>query len=283
MCRFIAFAGLAPLVDSLLPCIDSFVSSAERDPLLKAISRRGAESHGDGWGYAVAGRGVGGSLSTGFYRSSAPVYRDPKGVESLKTVVLGLDTYTGVAHARLASRSEPLGVENAHPFMVEDPGRGFTLWLAHNGSVHKELLAQELGLGDLAGRRTDSFFLARYLARELGSVNPAGVTKAIEAVVEKGFVKTALNLGILVVGNPGVFLVVTSLYPANDPGRARYYRVYMAGDERLFVAGSSTMFEVYRCGDPREAKELCNGCAVAAAIRGGRVSTELYELPRPRA
>lgn len=283
MCRFIAFAGLAPLVDSLLPCIDSFVRSAERDPLLRAISRRGAESHGDGWGYAVAGRGVGGSLSTGFYRSSAPVYRDPKGVESLKSMVLGLDTYMGVAHARLASRNEPLGVENAHPFMIEDPGRGFTLWLAHNGSVRKEELARELGLGDLVSRRTDSFFLAHYIARELSSADPAGIVRAIEAVVEKGFVKTALNLGILIAGDPGVFLVVTSLYPVGDPGRERYYKVYMVCGERLFVAGSSTIFEVYTCGDPGEARELCNGCAVAAAVRDGRVSTELYELPRPRA
>jgi len=155
------------------------------------------KQHGDGWGYvAVLGRGY------MYYRSEAPIWEDPTPIPMGEVVL---------AHARAASPGEPLGVQHAHPYMAYTPD-GRLIFLAHNGSVDKKAIAQQLGLDPAP--YTDSHILALYLAKHWD--NP-------QAAVEKAlpYVKTALN--IAVVELPGPKAYAYTYYR----GEGEYYPLYL--------------------------------------------------------
>jgi len=101
MCRFYIYSGV-PQED----LHRALRLAAERDPYAP-----GGFQHGDGWGYAVYT--MDGSLA--YYRSAKAVWRDPH------VPPLGL---AGLAHARAASKGEPLGLLYAHPFQAQLSERG---------------------------------------------------------------------------------------------------------------------------------------------------------------
>ncbi|RLG77536.1 MAG: hypothetical protein DRO12_01985 [Thermoprotei archaeon] len=260
MCRMLVSASTLARLDDVLRYLDALVASAERDPLLAKLGL-GRESHGDGWGYAAYIHSTWSGPATAFYRSASPIYREVQSVEALKHQLSGADVAACVVHARLASKGQPLGLGNTHPFHAT--GRGFELWLAHNGSVDKKILAEKLGLEHMLSSRTDTFFLTEFIARQLTCVDPEELMHLLSRVIEEGFVKTALNVGLLAVEEERALLLILSYYVAVAPPRSEYYEMYALLENNLILAGSSTLF---KCYGRRYSEKLCNGCGIAVEV-----------------
>ncbi len=210
MCRFYIYSGV-PQED----LHRALRLAAERDPYAP-----GGFQHGDGWGYAVYT--MDGSLA--YYRSAKAVWRDPH------VPPLGL---AGLAHARAASKGEPLGLLYAHPFQAQTPD-GRIIYVAHNGSVDKKALAEALGLDPKP--LSDSWLLALFLAARWGDPE-AAVAEAAR------YVKTALNLAVLEVPGPKAYAYSYYKLP-EGPERdlhERYYRLYGVRGEGWSAAVSSSL------------------------------------------
>ncbi|CCC81791.1 class II glutamine amidotransferase [Thermoproteus tenax] len=203
MCRFYIYTG-APEED----LHRALLFSAHRDPLAP-----GGIQHKDGWGYAVyAANG-----SVYYYRSPLPIWRDPHAPP------IGA---AALAHARAASPGEPLGALYAHPFLVHTAD-GRALFVAHNGSVNKGVLAKMFGVDP--DRYSDSWLLALFLASRWD--DPLEALKEAEALT-----RTALNVAVLELPGPRAYAYS---YTAVDGGE--YYRLYLVRGDRWEAVVSSTL------------------------------------------
>ncbi|AEA12446.1 glutamine amidotransferase class-II [Thermoproteus uzoniensis 768-20] len=223
MCRFYIYSGV-PQED----LHRALRLAAERDPYAP-----GGFQHGDGWGYAVYT--MGGSLA--YYRSARAIWKDPH------VPPLGL---AGLAHARAASKGEPLGLLYAHPFQAETPD-GRVIYVAHNGSVDKTALAAALGLDPKLF--SDSWLLALFLAARWADPE-AALAEALK------YVKTALNLAVLELPGPKAYAYSYYRLP-EGPDRdvyERYYRLYRVRGNGWEAVVSSTL--VRHIGGAPEPLEL---------------------------
>ena len=236
MCRLVAgvawsregTAALAGLVRLL-------ARAASDDPYLAAVA--GGESrHCHGFGFLLV-LGVGGSWRVVYERfdALAPGVGEEEAcrvnldvlrgaVEHVAGLVAASERAYVVVHARRAGRSEPRGSMNAHPFVVslEQPGGSLELYLAHNGGLYKDALAERLGLE--AGAYTDSHLLAVYLVRRLQM--GLGLGDAVAEATE--FTKSGLDLAVALLERrarglgPSLYLV-GYMRPGLDENRQRYY------------------------------------------------------------
>ncbi|MCS7103768.1 MAG: class II glutamine amidotransferase, partial [Candidatus Korarchaeum sp.] len=137
MCRLLLLMGSNGTAAGYL--LKAFSDASECDPYLAELrGSEGCESHDDGWGYALIGHRNERSFSK-HYRSCAPVFKDPE-LDNLRALLNGFDRFTLIAHSRKISKG---GVElrNTHPFHYSH--LGFDLWIAHNGTVRDEEIAEE--------------------------------------------------------------------------------------------------------------------------------------------
>ncbi len=239
MCRFFLYTGSAnrAVIRDLLRLMLE-VSRCDAYGILSGID----DNHPDGWGVYYL------NLSKGieiFTKSGKAIYEDSKLVNNTFDTILSNtsnnDIIVLLLHVRAASTGEPLGPEHAHPYMIsiED---GSKVVLAHNGAVYKDKIADALNRTIDIGKMTDSKALAYYIARRVSQ--GVGLRDAVQEVINRNFVKTALNTGIVRV-HPDVtceIIVTAHLEKSSEqPHRLCYYRLYRAKSENIEVFLSSTL------------------------------------------
>lgn len=237
MCRLVAGYASSPRGVHVLGELAVLVAEAARgDPYLAAVTG-GEDRHCHGYGFVLAYRGEGGAWRLVHERFDAL----DEGVGEEEACRANLEASLGAAerlrgllssareaflvfHVRRAGRREPRGSLNTHPYVAVSaaPGGQLLLYLAHNGGVRKEALAE--GLGVEPGGYTDSNLLLLWLA---GAV--ARGAEPWEALAEGfGLAKSGYDVALLVLRDRarGVepALYVAAGYAAGlDEARRRYY------------------------------------------------------------
>ncbi len=215
--------------------VESFAEASLNDFVLRSY-RRERRSHNHGWGFAYV-QGLLGDLSFMHFKTSLPI----PCAREVMVIPKHFDWLSLILHSRLTSR-EPIDVMSSHPFYVSIPGK-LSLWLAHNGAVNKEKLAEGLSMEALADVYTDSYFLARWLAENLKGPSADQFEEAVRELIELDVVETSLNLVALILDEKEkrVLSVALNYVCAKSLDVYDYYRLYrvLVGEKALAVASST--------------------------------------------
>lgn len=276
MCRVALYIFRGPRPAGLRAVSLSFSLASQHDVVMERY-RRGRRSHNHGWGLLYVERRFE-EFSLCHHRSSLPL-RSTELARVLRGLVgEGLDWGLLVLHSRLTG-GEPINVLNSHPFHAALEGGGH-LWLAHNGSVDKAALANELGLAQLQERYADSYFLTHWVARGMDEPTPEALLRSLRKIVERGLVKTALNIAAVVLGEQGSVGAVALNYVA--PGASHlgdYYRLHeLSPAPGATLVASSTVAYYMRKLTGAEGRPLANGEAVVVKAQGDEVAVERRPL-----
>ncbi len=190
---------------------------AERDPVL-VREKSSWSSHSDGWGIVSIG-----TSKIGHVRSSQPLFES--GIPEL------INSGIMLMHARKASSGEPAGTLMSHPYVYSD--NDYTVFLAHNGSLNKNVLAQKLGI-DNVDHDTDSSVFLTYMMSNKGNVGER-LQKAIKESRENDVFKKLTNLFVISVSKDD-FKTQCFYYSHNVTDReyGKLYKVYGKGWTGIF-------------------------------------------------
>ncbi len=205
MCRILAFHVKGELDTQVLQAIRL---SAEHDEL----SIYGG--HPDGWGIVAIIRN-GDDLSSFYYRSSKPIFKD----NFFNLIHLEGEEITGILHVRKAGKSFLLGLPHAHPYHIR--ANGYDLFFAHNGSVNRKAFKDPLK------PYTDSYMILEDIANYVNSgLDPHDAFKEEYSRV-KDFA-SSLNSALLYVKGRQVKLNVLHFFDLNHMKEKseQYYHIY---------------------------------------------------------
>jgi len=253
MCRLALIVGTD--VDVATKAVEAFVRASRCDPYLADLSNTSTKcaAHSDGWGFTLIEVGDRGVKTAAFYKSGKPVYDDSQGLSHLTSLLASVSGgFALLLHSRKASVGSPGGY-NAHPFVYE--GKGFTYWLAHNGTADEVSLRRVLGISE-ALDVSDTQLLGRYIYGRLESLDFENVAKAYSEAVK--YIKTAMNTVSLAYSSRDVTGIVTSYVVKSyidDEKRLRYYKLLAISGGSVEVFASSTL-GLYLNGIEGEVSEL---------------------------
>lgn len=235
MCRLVGFK-LSKNIGDLREILDSLVSVSRYDPLLPGKVVGG---HDDGWGLSIYDQGLGGVL---YYKSSEPLYSQ---IRVLERLIRSLKCpCKGIIHVRRAGKGEPLGLVHAHPFISNTDG--LILALAHNGSVDKRIIAEELGYkGDL-DKVSDTYMYFKLLVKEYvehGNIVEA-IRNTINVLLRKKAVRSSINSLILFVNDSMSNVYVVEDWEHFNGDKRKYYSIGYLCKGDLVVATSSTVYDL---------------------------------------
>lgn len=181
MCRFLAITG--NYLDDFPGIFKSLQDVAEYDRLFYDIYGKEMDpNHPDGWGYVnFSGDTI------DLKKFADPVFKSSQ--PSIKNGDL-------IIHARKASKGQPLGALNAHPFSRSF--RNSEMFMVHNGGVKKELLGVRMIEAD-THTDTETFL---YFIKDRGDTVKS-LKEALAAVEHKNLMSGSLNLAILNVDRNG--------------------------------------------------------------------------------
>ncbi|NPA97150.1 MAG: hypothetical protein GXO32_06070 [Crenarchaeota archaeon] len=283
MCRLLALHCIEcrELSNAISLTLDALVEASSFDSRLIAVTAGRRESHGDGWGYALA-LNRGGAPAVAHDKFILPIFSQfSREVLAQVARFLGVrGEAAAILHARAASPSEPLGSRASHPYeyriRVGDEEEA-TLYFAHNGGANKDALRKELKLA--RHYHTDSYALGLYIARALESsqcLEERCLARAVAEAVGRFCVKDGKPLGgvtaALLVSDKGFALVASSWFDSSDELRAQYYQPYAAlikrGERALAVFASPTVIDRLReLGLAWRAKPIDAGEVIAIDAR----------------
>ena len=234
MCRLVGFK-LSRNIDGLHEILGPLVSVSRYDPLLPGKVVGG---HSDGWGLSIYDQGLGGVL---YYKSGEPLYSQ---IRILERLIRSLRCpCKGIIHVRKASKSEPLGLLYAHPFIsnIDDS----ILALAHNGGIDKYVVAEEIGYkGDL-DKVSDTYMYFKLLIREYvkhGNIVEA-IRNTINVLLRKKAVRTSINSLILFINNSTSNVYIIEDWEHFSGDKRRYYSIGYLCKGDLVVVTSSTVYD----------------------------------------
>ena len=171
-----AFAGSNN--ENLNAFLESLKEVARKDPL--SLSRFGTViSHDDGWGFVDASDGY-----INHYKSSNPIF------ESFIPQMQGDKI---LVHARKASKEEPRGSLNAHPY--HNSSDLFDFYLAHNGTIDKTKIGKDFSKDYLENHTDSEVFLK--IVKSLNGNPLERLTEAVKKVYETEAMKGSLNIFLL--------------------------------------------------------------------------------------
>lgn len=262
MCRIVGIIGRYSIIKQYVSeLIKGFVGASEYDPYsVKAFGLEDS-SHRDGWGRATVFIGMH-KTSTYIYRSLSPVFID-KPQESLpRSELLRFSdlVIVDILHSRAGSSDTPINYFSVQPFETYTRS-GARLILTHNGSVNKEDLIKDLGYElsrKLIERYSDSYLLTLKLAELIEDELNINAIKEL-----KKYVKTALNIGTIVIADNKMTVVFGSYYNEKLPRKFwDYYKMYVAKTNKSYlIYASSTIvdFNEYRPKSIGNWEEIPNG------------------------
>jgi len=266
MCRIVVVYGRLGVLERYYEeLVRGLVGASYYDPyMVRAFGGR-RHSHSDGWGRLRVAMGSG-KITIDYYRSLNPIYVD-KPTLNIQSPAKDYPNplVVELLHSRASSSGMPVNIFSVQPFEFQTR-TGSRLFLVHNGLVDKKRLAGELGgVGEeVLGRYSDSYIMGLWLARRLGDTIDEDNVREL-----KGYVRTALNIALLLVGPARVEVVAGSYYREELPQEKKdYYRVYVAELGDLLVLASSTIvdFEEYRPRSIESWRELENGSYYKIAV-----------------
>jgi len=261
VCRLVAGYAWGSLGARLLGELAVLAAEAARgDPYLRAVTG-GEDRHCHGYGLVLATRGRGeaawrliheryDALDGGLGEEEAcraNLEAARGAAERLRGVLANAEEALLVFHVRRAGRSEPRGSLNTHPYVAAAaaPGGQLLLYLAHNGGVRKEPLAQLLGLEP--GAYTDSNLLLLWLAQRL-----AQGADAAQALAE-GYrlAKSGYDVALLAARDTGrgaepSLYIAAGHAPGLDEARRAYYEPIGFTAEEAAGYTSSTIRDLAR-------------------------------------
>ncbi|BBG24708.1 class II glutamine amidotransferase [Sulfuracidifex tepidarius] len=205
MCRILAFHVKGELDKQVLEAIKL---SAEHDNL----SIYGG--HPDGWGIVALIRN-GDDLSSFYYRSSKPIFKD----DFFNLIHLDGDEVIGILHVRKAGKSFLLGLPHAHPYHTR--ANGYDIFFAHNGSVNRKAFRDPLR------PYTDSYMVLEDIADYVNSgLEPYEAFKEEYSRI-KDF-SSSLNSALLYVKGKQTRLIVLHSFNPNamKEKSEQYYHIY---------------------------------------------------------
>ncbi len=201
MCRMFGYVGDSR--KDLERLVEALRMSSKRDTVAESLEMDSV--HADGWGFALySERGL------SVHKSKRPVFEDDGAIPKTSGRIYA------VFHARMATDKSLVESRFSHPYSGDDESS--FVFLAHNGSLKKERLAEKLGF---SGRATDSELAMKYLLR-----NGLGRSGELESYTTPN---SALNLLVLSVGRSGGAKVYVKHYYRKVEGRkdkSRYYAIY---------------------------------------------------------
>ncbi len=239
MCRLLGFKTKS--IRLLEKPFYYMLRASRYDPLIPGAPG----GHNHGWGLALYMHD-----NVFYYRSNNPLYTEPRVINA----IIGIGgAGLGIAHIRRAGPNEPLGLIHVHPYMgqVNDS----MVFLAHNGGLLKEKIADVVGYrGDL-DKVTDTFLFFNLLLNSIASNNSKGVIDALlgvaEELVDKELVKvknargrivdSTLNSLIMIVSNEGARVLVLEDWEHLRDKRRDYYAIHYSRYEDVLVASSNTI------------------------------------------
>ena len=262
MCRILGSVGrYSELKQYYNELIKGLVGSSEYDPHAVRIFGVGKHSHRDGWGRATVFIGLG-RIAFYMYKSLSPIFVDkpsepipePELAKYCDPIIVDL------IHTRAGSRGMPLNYFSVQPFEAQARS-GARLILMHNGSVDRERLAKDLSnrvLREVIEKYSDTYLLTLKLAELIGDEVDINVIKELSR-----YMKTALNLGIVVISENLVTAVFGSSYSKQLPReRWNYYKMYSArvgSNNLIFTSSTMVDFSEYRPKSLSRWEEIPNG------------------------
>ena len=247
MCRLIALS--VNDVNLLRNALLKLREAARLDPM----GPSGVVNHSDGWGLALLkGNPRDGVLIQ--YRSTKPIYKDA-GFEALVGALNGDDTYSGVAHVLNAEDKNVVSDLTVHPASAHvNDGE---LYVVHNGVVDKvkvyEHLRRRYGVALRVDQLNDTYILTQLIARvydDLGTLGSA-LGELAELTRVNGWLKSALNMGLMLVKPSQVEVYATTMYDEsvlNNERRRKYYNLFVVKSSLGNLVASSTLVKSYGLG-----------------------------------
>ncbi|MEM0235812.1 hypothetical protein [Thermofilum sp.] len=264
MCRLIGAVGRYSIVRHYYgELIKGLIGASEYDPYsLRAFGPEDV-SHKDGWGRfsLLLGMGIN-RIASSIYKSLSPIFVDKPQEVLPKTDLVNFSDplILDFVLARAASTGMPINYLSVQPFEAQTRD-GSRIIVIHNGSVHKDKLATEIGIKipeEVVKKYSDSYILALKLAELINGELDPEILKQF-----KDYVKTALNLGIVLISENHVIKVFGSYYRKDLPREYwDYYKMYLASVERenFFYASSTIVdFMEYRPRNVEKWQEIENG------------------------
>ncbi len=275
MCRLMLFGG-SPDKQLLRLALKSFRLSAQFDVVLDSF-RRGRRSHNHGWGATVVAMKFG-ELMISYFRTSLPILEEDFKAFA-RSIPRDAQWLYLLLHARLASQNQPIDALNSHPIHVSRPG-AYSLWLAHNGTVDKRVLAEKLGLTHLLEKFTDTYFIAQWIARNVEGAEPKAFLESLKSLAELGVVESALNVAGIVLSEGGgrVFAFALNYVSKGGQELEEYYRLHLLKSSSSIVIGSSTIFRYLNNFINVGGEGLRNGEAVVVEVKNGSLSFERLSI-----
>jgi len=251
MCRMLMILGKRIKGEELEKLYESLMKSSSNDPYGESLTGKKGFSHKDGWGRIIVFYNNSSSISRIHYEKSVnPIYKDkPQPINSGYS-----NMFVEFVHARAASRKMPINLVSTHPISYFTRN-GELLYLIHNGSVLKDELAKITGSSNNElSLYTDTYFLAKFFG---GLERLDGEKHLYDAL---RYVKSALNIGLLVIQEKTILVTIGSYYKEDSDGKRRgYYKMYVGEDDNKIIYASSTMIDYYNPGIDIKWRELKNG------------------------
>jgi len=254
MCRILGFIGRYSVYKKISDeLIKGIVGASRYDPYAVRAFGREEFSHKDGWGRLRIFLGAG-KTSIYLYRSTEPIFIDRPSEDSFETDIVRYSDplIVDFIHARAASTGNPVNIFSVHPFETATR-RGYKIFLMHNGAVDKYRLAETLETKlskEVIEKYSDTYILALKLGELIDEEMNIEILRKI-----KGYVKTALNIGFVLLTDDEATVIFGSYYRDDlSIERKDYYRLYVASlsekdfEEKNIVFASSTIvdFKEYR-------------------------------------
>jgi predicted glutamine amidotransferase len=226
MCRMFGYVGNSR--DDIVRLALALRRAAERDPL--APGKSGMQ-HKDGWGYVVYSDL---SATPSYYRSPNAIFQDEVQVPEIS------GTAYAIFHARASTSVLTGDAKYSHPFRVGSEDA--SVFLAHNGSLKKELNANLIPPLDEPEKSVDSELGLKYvLQQQRNGLDLGAATGKLERFV---WPNSALNLLVLDVPSKNKPRLSVKHYYNRNPDkddRTRFYQIHHQSLRGGTAAFSSTL------------------------------------------
>lgn len=273
MCRIALYTSTGDR-HSLRELLKCFRLGSTNDFVLDSY-RRGHRVHGHGWGIAYVYE-LFNAMGFMLYKTSLPISAN---IISSLPIPRYFDWILMILHSRLTSK-EPIDLLNTHPHYFNRPGE-ISIWLVHNGSVDKQIIAKELGMPQLINKYSDSYFLTQFIGKNLIEPTKESVIDTIKSVIELNIVKSALNIAAIVLdeNNKRAIGLAVNYVDEKAMDMFNYYRLYkMDIESNLVIIASSTVALYMNKFSKFDIKPLDNKTIVFIHPDKGGIDVEIYKL-----
>ncbi|MCD6300481.1 MAG: hypothetical protein J7L82_00230 [Staphylothermus sp.] len=237
-------------------------------------------SHGDGWGTVAFSLAQGNKAEKAYnYVTLKPIYEDTQGIENLLKFINDEKRVAISIHSRFISEGIA-DILNTHPIVINGEGKDFKLWIAHNGTMNKAQLAEELGLKPLQ-QVSDTYYLGLYIYKKVNDLKANELIKTFSRASK--YTKSAMNtINMFYSLEKGLHTVVTSYINDNLKQRKEYvdyYKLYLLKTDKTIAIISSTIADLLREEFPHEQELIVDKACYVDYILNEKPVIKCFNIP----